>query len=131
MTKLPHDFKKIRLELARSKDFPDGSPTRGYEFVAPLDAAGHIDPVLWQKYREHCGVFRFLDDQEETGRLLHKLGGAEHARWIFDYDSGTEADDESGYRFGKHVFRQGEYVSIRDENDEMHTFRIVSVNTVC
>ena len=129
MIRLPDAFKKIRLELARSKEFPDGSATRGYEFVAPLDAAGHIDPMLWQKYREHCRVFRCWDDKHEAGHLLHRPGGAEHARWIFDYDGGTEADDESGYRFGAHHFRQGEYVSVRDENDEMHTFRVTSVSS--
>ena len=128
MIRLPHDFKKVRLELARSRDFPDGSAARGYEFVAPLDADGHIDPVRWQKHRERCRVLRFWDDTEETGHLLHKPGGAEHARWIFDYDDSTAADDESGYRFGAHSFRQGEYVSVRDDNDEMHTFRVVSVN---
>jgi hypothetical protein len=130
MIRLPHDFKRIRLELARSKDCPDGSATRGYEFVAPLDGTGHIDPMLWQKYREQCRVFRFWDDRQEAGRLLHKPGGAEHAHWIFDYDASTESDDESGYRFGAHSFRQGEYVSVRDNNDEMHTFRVVSVNPV-
>lgn len=127
MATLPNEFKRIRLELARSKEFPNGSRRRGYEFVAPLDPDGHINPVLWQKYREHCRVFRFWGDEEEAGWLLHKAGGAEHARWIFDYDGGTE-HDESGYRFGAHPFRQGEYVSIRDENDEMHTFRVASVD---
>ena len=29
-------FNKIRLELARDHDFPDGSRERGYEFTAPL-----------------------------------------------------------------------------------------------
>ena len=29
-------FNKIRLELARDHDFPDGSRERGYEFSAPL-----------------------------------------------------------------------------------------------
>jgi hypothetical protein len=37
MSMLPHEFKRIRLELARSKEFPEGSATHGYEFVAPLD----------------------------------------------------------------------------------------------
>ena len=32
---LPHLLKRIRLELARSKDFPMGSARHGYEFVAP------------------------------------------------------------------------------------------------
>lgn len=124
MSTLPHEFKRIRLELARSKEFPEGSATHGYQFVAPLDAAGHISPMLWQKHREQCRVIRFWGDEEQTGLLLHKSGGAEHARWMVDYDGGAE----SGYRFAAHPFRQGEYVSVRDEKHEMHTFRVVSVN---
>jgi len=38
MTQLPHVLKRIRLNLARSKEFPVGSDQHGYEFVAPLDA---------------------------------------------------------------------------------------------
>jgi hypothetical protein len=84
---LPHVLKRIRLELARSKDFPAGSARHGYEFVAPLDSKGHIDLHLWQKYREYCGVHRFWNGAvEEIGQLTHKPGGAEHARWVFDYD---------------------------------------------
>jgi hypothetical protein len=125
---LPHLLKRVRLELARSKEFPMGSATRGYEFVAPLDAAGHIDPRLWQKYREHCGVRRFWNDEDEqVGRLVHKPGGAEHARWVFDYDTSTTEDDEAGYRFGAHAFSPGEYVSIRGDEGEQHTFRVVTV----
>ena len=30
-------LKRVRLELARTPDFPAGSPSHGYEFVAPLD----------------------------------------------------------------------------------------------
>jgi hypothetical protein len=97
---LPHMLKRIRLELARSKEFPMGSARHGYEFVAPLDNKGHIDPHLWQKYRQHCGVRRFWNgEDEEIGRLTHKPGGAEHARWVFDYDPGerttTKPDTDS------------------------------------
>ena len=128
MTQLPHVLKRIRLNLARSKEFPLGSQKHGYEFVAPLDASGHIDPELWRQYREHCGVRRFWEgEDDEAGRLVHKPGGAEHGRWVFDYDEAAEEDDEAGYRFGNHVFRPGEYVSIRDENGNMHTFQVVSV----
>ena len=127
MAQLPHTLKRIRLNLARSKQFPAGSARHGYEFVAPLDAAGHIDVELWRKHREHCGVKRFWGDEEEVGRLVHKAGGSEHARWVFDYDESAEDDDEAGYRFGAHAFRTGEYVSIRDEDGEMHTFQVASV----
>ena len=46
---------------------------------------------------------------------------------MFDYDETRTDDDESGYRFGAHVFSPGEYVSIKDEDGDVHTFRVVSV----
>jgi hypothetical protein len=126
--KLPHDFKRIRLNLARSKEFPNGSARHGYEFVAPLDAKGHIDAKLWHQHRDHCRVRRFWDgEDDEIGFLVHKPGGAEHARWVFDYDASTTDDDESGYRFGSHAFAPGEYVSISEEDGELHTFKVTSV----
>lgn len=124
---LPKEFKRIRLNLARSKEFPSGSSHHGYEFVAPLNRNGHIDAALWQSHRENCAVRRFWqgeDDQE--GRVVHKPGGQEHARWVFDYDVNTTDDDEAGYRFGAHVFKPGEYVTISHQ-DQPHTFRVVSV----
>ena len=127
---LPHALKRIRLELARSKEFPAGSAHHGYEFVAPLDGKGHIDPQLWQQYRKHCGVRRFWNGAEQQGRLVHKPGGAEHARWTFDYGDDADADEEAGFRFGVHAFSPGEYVSIKDEDGELHTFVVASVEPV-
>jgi hypothetical protein len=131
VTTLPHAFKRIRLNLARSKEFPEGSNRHGYEFVAPLDRNGHIDIELWRQHRDNCRVRRFWEGEaDQIGRLVHKPGGPEHARWIFDYDPTAEEDDEAGYRFGTHIFRPGEYVSIRDEDGEMHTFTVASVGPV-
>ncbi len=36
-------LRKITLNAARSKEFPDGSIRHGYDFVAPLTGDGHID----------------------------------------------------------------------------------------
>jgi len=122
------NLKLIRLNLARSHEFPSGSTIHGYEFVAPLDETGHIDAEAWRKVREKCTVRRFwAGEQDEHGVLIHKPGGAEHATWVFDYDDSRDDDDEAGYRFGSHAFNVGEYVSIRDEDGEMHTFQVVSV----
>jgi hypothetical protein len=94
---LPHTLKRIRLNLARSKQFPSGSVRHGYEFVAPLDAVGHIDPLLWHQHRDRCRVRRFWQgEDDQVGRLVHKPGGAEHARWVFDYDPESVEDDEAG-----------------------------------
>ena len=128
MTTLPHNFKRIRLNLARSKEFPQGSSRHGYEFVAPLDDQGHIDVEQWRQHRENCRVRRFWEgEDDEIGLLVHKPGGPEHARWMFDYNPDRADDDESGFRFGSHAFHQGEYVSIRNEDGEMHTYQVALV----
>jgi hypothetical protein len=75
-----------------------------------------------------------LDQLDQYGSnrtgLVHKSGGAEHARWIFDYDPEELEDDEAGYRFGTHDFAPGEYVSIRGADGVMHTFAVASVSSV-
>jgi hypothetical protein len=131
MTTSPqHPLKHIRLQLARSKEFPQGSARHGYDIVAPLDKNGRIDPELWRNHREACRVRRFWEDEEDAvGHLVHKSGGAEHAQWMFEYDGAIE-DEEAGFRFGVHSFSPGEYVSIKDEDGELHTFVVTSVQPV-
>ncbi len=116
---------KIRLELARDHDYPSGSTQHGYEFTAPLDESGHIDPEQWHEKRDHCRVVRFWQGEvDEVGHLVRKPGGS----WAFHYDiHGDEDDDEAGYRFGDHAFQPGEYVSIKEHDDVLRTFRVVTV----
>ncbi|MDE2384474.1 MAG: hypothetical protein KGO53_07635 [Alphaproteobacteria bacterium] len=119
---------KIRLELARMKGHPEGEHNIAYEFTAPLDAKGHIDVDAWHKLREQCRVVRKRPQEaDEVGHLVRKPGGS----WAFHYDiHGPADDDESGYRFGAHAFTPGEYVSIREEDDELLTFKVVRVQPV-
>lgn len=118
-------MRRIRLELARDPEFPAGSRERGYEFTAPLDADDHIDDAEWKRNRDKCRVRRFWGGQEdEVGHLVRKPGGS----WAFHYDiHGDEDDDETGYRFGSHAFRPGEYVSLNEHDDVLRTFRVVTV----
>jgi hypothetical protein len=116
-------LKRIRLELARDHDFPDGSTERGYDFIAPVDEDDHLVAQEWRQNRDRCRVRRFWAGEEEIGRLVHKPGGT----WAFDYDPRRTEDDEPGYRFDKHRFAPGEYVSLKEHDGEMRTFRIVSV----
>lgn len=117
-------LKKIRLNLARTKEHPNGSARHGYEFVAPLAADGHIDAEAWKKARDRCRVRRFWGSEtEEIGHLVHRPGGS----WAFRYDIAGADDDEAGYRFGVHPFVVGEYVSIKDEDGELNTFQVATV----
>ena len=117
-------LQKIRLELARGKAYPDGSTAHGYEFVAPLDAGGHFDAAEWKKARDKCVVCRFWGSAEdEKGHLIHHRG----RHWAFAYAPGSEESDEPIFRFDRHVFRQGEYVSITEHDGVQRTFRIASV----
>ena len=123
-------LQRIRLELARDPDFPAGSREHGYDLIAPLDAKGHISAEGWKADRDHCRVRRFWGhDGEQIGHILHKPGGT-GGIWAFHYDirgGAKNAHDESGFRFDTHVFKPGEYVSIKEQDGEMRTFRVVAV----
>lgn len=115
-------LKKIRLELARTKEFPDGSAAHGYEFIAPLTADGHLDAANWAEYAQLCTVRRFWHgEDDEHGILLHK-----HNRWVFSYEVGDD-DDEPIFKFDRHHFVVGEYISVTEHDEETRPFRVVAV----
>ncbi|MEQ8815131.1 MAG: hypothetical protein RLO51_20175 [Thalassobaculum sp.] len=119
-------LKTIRLELARNAEFPEGSAARGYEFRAPLTADGTLDHENWRDLREKCTVRRFWNGEpDESGLLVHTRG----QRWLFHYDHPGEDDDHDDpiFRFDRHHFVEGEYVSITEHDGELRTFRVVSV----
>jgi hypothetical protein len=117
-------LKRIRIVLARDHDFPSGSQNHGYDFIAPLDSSGHLDAAEWRKERDRCRVRRFwAGEASEVGHLVHKRGGA----WAFDYNPTSEEDDEKGFKFDRHSFVPGEYVSIKEHDGVRRTFFIKSV----
>ncbi len=117
-------LKTIRLDLARSPQFPEGSNQHFYRFAAPLDGDGHLDADAWKAVRERCRVVRsWGGEEEDIGHLVHRPGGS----WGFHYDIEGDEGDEAGFKLGSHRFVLGEYVSIRDDEGDLHTFRVVSV----
>jgi len=116
-------LKRIRLELARTPDFPHGSSAHGYEFIAPLDARGHLDSAAWAKAKAACTVHRFWErSPDEHGTLIHRRDG----RWAFSYQPGDD-DDEPIFRFDKHLFVVGEYVTVTEHDGVARPFRVVNV----
>ncbi len=113
----------IRLELARTKEYPNGSAAHGYEFVAPLDTEGHLDPAGWKQYGQACTVWRFwAGEPDENGTLIHRRGG----QWAFSYEVG-EDDDEPIFKFDRHNFIEGEYVSVTEHDGVTRPFKIAKI----
>lgn len=116
-------LQKIRLELARCPEFPEGSALHGYEFIAPLDHEGRFDADEWKANRALCHVRRFAAGRpDETGLLIHPKG----RNWAFSYVPGEE-DDEPIFRFDRHDFRIGSYVSITEHDGVQRTFRVAGL----
>ena len=113
---------RIRLELARTKEHPDGHAGCGYEFVAPLDRDGHLDAEAWPKQRERCTVRRFwIGAGDEHGHLIRTRSH----RWVFSYAPGDD-DDEPIFKFDRHLMKPGEYVTITEHDGVARPFRVVA-----
>lgn len=113
---------RVRLELARGPGFPQGSHRHGYEFVVPLLPDGRLDRHAYGMTPELCTVHRFWEGEGDfVGELVHLDGN-----WAFSYAPGTD-DDEAVVHFTHHLYREGEYVTIREPGGAEHTFRIVQV----
>jgi hypothetical protein len=113
---------RIRLELARMEGFPNGSSAHGYEFVAPLDADGHIDADEWQSQRDRCWVHRFWGPDPEERGFLKRHG--QHG-WYFDYRKRASEDDEPFFKLDKHHLVKDSYVSITEHDGVQRPFKIV------
>ncbi|WP_368413494.1 hypothetical protein [Dongia sp.] len=116
-------LKAIRLELGRTRENPEGNPRCGYEFTAPLTADGHLDPEGFKANKAACRVTRFWEGEKAEQGALRHLGPD---RWVFSYAPGSE-DDEPAFKFEKHRFAVGEYVSITEHDGVTRPFKVVSL----
>ena len=113
----------ITLELGRTRDYPDGSPQYGYEFIAPLDRQDHIDAAAWATAKQHCSVRCFRPGQDDRMGFLRHVGHG----WRFDYDKGRSDDDEPFFKLDRHVVTPGLYLTLTEEDGVQRPFKIVSV----
>lgn len=64
------NWKKIRLELADTRDHPRGSVSRGYLIYAPLDGTGRVDGTSLAQAPHRAVVRRFWSTEpDEKGEL--------------------------------------------------------------
>ena len=120
--KLPANFRRIRLELARERGHPEGDAGVGYTIIAPLKRDGLLDIDSARLFRAHCKVIRFRRGEDSVeGYLRRKPGGS----WAFHYDFEDGEDDDPAFRLEQHRFNPGDYITIL-EDEGAHTYRVVS-----
>jgi len=115
----------IRLELARCPEFPEGSAAHGYLLTLPLGAAGSLGSQPGEAIAARCPFERFWNgDETETGHLERHGRGWSLA---FDGDPAGRAVREPIFKPEGHRFLPGEYISIRERDGVLRTFRIAAV----
>ena len=116
---------RIVMRLARNPgtEFAGGDDHRGYALTAPLTAEGLIDESAYSAAKAECMVRRFAPDEDPADGRLARRG----QRWFFDYDDGSDVDDEPVHRLGEHRFAVGEYVTVTDEDGRPLTYKVVEV----
>ena len=113
---------RLRLELARSPERPEGSHRIAYELTLPLATDGRISVEGFRELPELCTVHRYREDSDDrVGTLRHHRGD----HWVFAYGA-PDAQEENLPRLGQHSFKVGDYVSVLDAHGRDHAYRIVS-----
>ena len=116
-------WKRIRITVARSRAFPQGSNRHGYEIVLPLQPDGMLDQATLDRTPELCSVHRFWEGEGDAlGRLRRERSG----HWTIVYDPGGPPE-EPIHRFAQHRLVEGEYLSTQDHAGREHVLRVVSV----
>ncbi|HTS94848.1 MAG TPA: hypothetical protein VMG55_22745 [Stellaceae bacterium] len=115
-------WKRVRIELARSHDFPEGSHRHGYEMVLPLAPDDRVDEKALGAAPEVATVHRFWEGEGDAVGRIERVDG----EWWISYSAG-EAEDEPLHRFAAHRFREGEYLTVRAPVGGEHAFKVVAV----
>lgn len=113
-------WKLVRLELARTPEYPAGSASRAYMLRLPLRDDGLIDEAAMAASPAMASVRRFWPNEpDQRGYLIRKGPG-----WAFSYAVG-EDDDEDVYHLDSHPIRLGEYVTLTEPDGRSLPFRVV------
>ena len=119
------DWKIIRLELARTPEFPDGSPSRAFLLRLPLFDDGLIDGDAIAQDPARATVKRLWPNEPDQQGYVIRHGPG----WAFSYAVG-EDDDEDLFHLESHPLRQGEYVTLTEPEGRAFPFRVMSLVSV-
>lgn len=116
------NWTSIRLELARTIDFPDGSAGRAYLIRLPLDENDLIDEAALQSSPARATVHRFWPNEPDlSGYVIRTPAG-----WALSYEIG-ENDDEAVFHLESHPIRIGEYLTLTEPDGQRLPFRVADL----
>ncbi|HEV2569598.1 hypothetical protein [Sphingomonas sp.] len=117
-------WKTIRLELARSPDFPNGSASRAYLLHLPVDENGRVDEDAFRRAPALATVRRhWPNERDRTGHVIRKKNG-----WAFSYAIGA-GDDEELFHLETHPLRVGDYVTITEPDGGRLPYRVMEAES--
>lgn len=116
------NWNNIRLELARTEDFPSGSASRAYLLRLPLDEQGLIEGRSVEVAPARATVRRFWPNEPDmSGYVIRTAGG-----WALSYRLG-ENDEEAVSNLESRALRLGEYVTLTEPGGARLPFRVASI----
>ena len=114
-------WKNIRLELAGTESFPQGSASRAYLLRLPLDPAGLIDPGALASNPAKATVRRFWASEPD----LHGHVVPNSCGWLFRCDGGRMP--ESVMHFAPQALIENRKVMVREADGTFLPYRVASV----
>lgn len=118
------NWKSIRLELARTNDFPNGSASRAYVMRVPLAADGRIDEQAVVGAPEQATVRRMWPSQPDLSGHLVRMGES----WAFL--AGRRGRQQKIWsEFGCEPISEGGLLTLRENGQEL-PFRVAKLSSL-
>jgi len=116
-------WKNIRLELARTREFPEGSASRAYLLRLPLGDDGLIDEAALRAAPARATVRRHWPNEADmSGYIIRTPRG-----WALSYRLGEE-DDEKIFHLETHRLMPGEYITLTEPDGRKLPFRVAALH---
>jgi hypothetical protein len=116
------NWKTIRLELARTEEYPQGSPRHVYILHLPLLPDDLIDEPALRQQPDRATAHRYWENERTRSGYVIKTPRS----WVLSYERG-EDDDEVLFHLETHPLRPGEYLTIIDSEEEHLPMFVASV----
>jgi hypothetical protein len=110
---------QVVLELAHSREYPNGSRACGYELQLPLTVDQQLDYCACRQHRHRDLICRFWSKEERRGELKCDQRG-----WFFAFGHGEATEAQI---LGRTRFVAGEWIPIRGSDGQTGHFRVVEV----